>query len=67
MKASQLAAARGPALTRLSVRLQFVSVTSFKMDTARALRMDTRRGDAPVYAYFYEYPLDGTCELDVAG
>lgn len=38
---------------------QMISGRLIKADTARAMRMHTREDMAPVYAYYYDYPIDG--------
>lgn len=30
-----------------------------KADSARSIRLHTREEKAPVYAYYYDYPIDG--------
>lgn len=39
------------------------SASLVKADTARMMRMHAREDQAPVYAYYYDYPIDGDCAL----
>ncbi|KAJ1522630.1 hypothetical protein ONE63_001803 [Megalurothrips usitatus] len=38
---------------------QFLSDIEIKVDTVRSMRLHAREQQAPVYAYYYEYPLAG--------
>ncbi|XP_034248499.1 juvenile hormone esterase-like [Thrips palmi] len=41
----------------------FFSGMLIKNDLVRSMRMHTREEKAPVYAYYYDYPIDGDCAL----
>ncbi|XP_034256291.1 juvenile hormone esterase-like, partial [Thrips palmi] len=41
----------------------YFSGMMIKADSARAIRMHAREGKAPVYAYSYDFPINGRCPL----